>query len=162
MRTGHVIEVRGDMARVSTSKQGPCEGCNEKGSCQPSFGSAAALLETVECRNLAGARRGDTVEIELLGHAELRVSLLVWIVPIVGLIAGAAVGAGVAEAAGVGPDVASLTGALLGVSGAYGALMRLDRRAATDARLVPAVKRVLERAHPRHPVRLVRCEDGRA
>lgn len=142
MRVGHIVDIRGGMARVSTSKRGPCEGCAEEGSCQPGFGPPSAILEVVEARNLAGARPGDRVEIELAGHTELGVSLLVWIAPVVGLIAGAALGAGFHEAAGVGRDVAALLGASLGAAGAYLALVRVDRRVAKDARLVPQVRRI--------------------
>lgn len=170
MRTGHVVETRGTMARISTSKVGPCEGCNEKGSCQPSFGSPAAILETVEAWNRAHARVGDTVEIDLEGHAELRVSLLVWLAPVVGLIAGAGLAAAWSADLGLGRDMAAALGGVIGIAISYAVLTRIDRRAAEDTRLIPAVKRVIERpsAHrvldaPR-AVRVLRCETdhGRA
>lgn len=142
MRVGHIVEARGDMVRVSTSKRGPCEGCAEEGSCQPGLGPAGAILEVVEARNLAGARVGDHVELELGGHTELRVSLLVWIGPVVGLIAGAAMAAAWHDALGLGRDVASLLGAAVGVALTYGALMQVDKKAATDERLVPQVRRI--------------------
>ena len=62
----------------------------------------------------AGLRRitgRKTVEFDLPGHSELKISLVLWAVPLLGLVAGAAAGAGLHPLLPVGRDLATLLGA---------------------------------------------------
>lgn len=99
--------------------------------------------EIVTAENIAGAKPGDTVELDLSGHMELKLSLLVWAVPIAGLIAGAILGVRLHAPLGVGEDPAAMVGALVGFVASYGLLKAVDRRSADDPRLVPHVVRVV-------------------
>jgi sigma-E factor negative regulatory protein RseC len=134
------------MARLSTSKRGPCEGCAEEGSCAPSFGPAGATVEELMAENPLGAVPGDRVEFELAGHEELKASLLVWLGPLVGLFLGAGLGVSAAGSIGAGPDGGAALGGLVGLALAYAVLSRIDRRAASDARLVPRIRKILSPA----------------
>jgi positive regulator of sigma E activity len=90
----------------------------------------------VTVRNPVGARPGDAVELGLPGNAALHLSLLVWVVPFAGLLAGALMGS-------VAGDGGTLLGALAGAGLAFAALHRVDRRLAASRRLTPFIARVL-------------------
>jgi positive regulator of sigma E activity len=83
------------------------------------------------------------VEFDLAGHAELRISLLLWVVPLIGLIAGAIAGANLHGAISLGRDAATLVGAVLGSALAFGPVVLLDRRSRGSPELVPVVRKVL-------------------
>jgi sigma-E factor negative regulatory protein RseC len=100
----------------------------------------------VTADNSFGARPGDTVELELAGRMELRLSLLIWVVPLVGLVAGAVAGMLIGGRLAVDEDLGVLAGAVAGFALAFLFLRPIDRKAARDVRLVPRVARVTARA----------------
>jgi sigma-E factor negative regulatory protein RseC len=142
-RLGYVIDTTGERATISTSRRGVCEGCNERSTCAFDLALGKDKPVQVVARNPIGARTGDFVEFDLPGHTELKVSLLVWIVPLAGLVAGAVVGSNLHEALGLSRDPGTLLGAFAGLAIAFALLRLYDRRAAKDPRLVPRIlKRV--------------------
>ena len=144
-RTGLVISTHGTRAQVMTNRRGPCADCAEEGACALTIGGQPATTpDLVEANNPIRARPGDTVELDLVGHTELRVSLLVWIVPLVGLIAGAIAGAALHDTLSLGQDPAAMLGATLGIFGAYALLMAIDRRSKHDQRLVPEIQKIVQ------------------
>ncbi|MHC4945379.1 MAG: SoxR reducing system RseC family protein, partial [Planctomycetota bacterium] len=118
-RLGHVIDAKGDRARITTSRRGVCEECNERSTC--AFDMALGKDKPVEvvALNPIGARPGDFVEFDLPGHTELKVSLLVWVVPLAGLIAGAVLGSNVHGAFGLSQDLGTLLGSFAGLAAAF-------------------------------------------
>jgi len=133
---GIVLAAENGRADVSTSRSGACSGCSEADAC--------GLLEAVPCtqivtvRNPVGARPGDTVELGLPGNAALHLSLLVWVTPFVGMVAGAVAG----SPAG---DGGSFLGALAGAGLAVAVLHRGDRHLAASPRLTPFIARIVPR-----------------
>lgn len=95
-------------------------------------------------RNAVGAMPGDTVELDLPPNAVLGLSVLVWVVPLVGLIGGAVAGA-VLPWGGIDRDVTTLFGAVAGAAFAYGLLRGIDRQVAAHRRLTPFIARVVRR-----------------
>ena len=142
-RVGTVIETSGEFAMIASSKRGICDGCADRASCSLAPETPVRLTDEIRARNPIDAQRGDRVEFDLEGHAELGVSLLVWIVPLVGLIAGAVLGANVHHLSSLERDIATLFGAVVGAVLAYGVVVLVDRRAKDDARLVPVILKVL-------------------
>jgi len=110
-------------------------------------GSAASdndeIPEELLARNPLQAQPGDRVEFDLEGHTELKLSLLVWIVPLLGLIAGAILGATFHSFLSLDRDAATLLGLAAGAAAAFAIVMRIDRRAAKDERLIPVILKVL-------------------
>lgn len=145
-RTGRVVEAREGSATISTNMRGVCEGCSEAGSCSPGSSLIRDKSEIVQASDGVGVREGDVVEFELPEGQELRVSLLIWAVPLAGLVGGVALGAVLAPALGVPQDPAAAIGALVGLAVAFALLRVIDRRSRGDQRLVPRVTRVLRSA----------------
>ena len=139
-RLGYVIETAGDRALVSTKRQGICGNCAERSSCPNDSALDTAPPETITVLNPVKARPGDNVEIDLPGHTELKVSFLIWAVPLAGLIAGAMAGA---KWIPLGLDLATLIGAAAGLALAFSIVVVCDRRAAGSRRLVPRIIKVV-------------------
>jgi sigma-E factor negative regulatory protein RseC len=142
-RAGFVIETTGDMARVSTSRRGVCDGCGDRSRCAFDQALGQGKPEEIVAKNTVHARPGDLVEFDLVGHTELKVSLLVWVVPLAGLITGAAAGAYYHETLLLDRDLATLLGALAGCALAFLLVFAFERRAKKDPRLTPRILKVV-------------------
>lgn len=150
-RLGQVVAADGSRAVVATSRRGVCEGCSSKSSCSFENALGKDRPEEIEVENLIGARPGDYVEFDLPGHAELKVSLLVWVVPLAGLVAGAAAGATVHHLLRMARDPATLLGAAVGFLASFSLVKLYDRRAARDSRLLPRILKTVSPAVCEHP-----------
>jgi sigma-E factor negative regulatory protein RseC len=95
MNTEQGIVIRADTktAWIKTTKTGACESCSAKSSCHTLGGGKEMEVEAI---NEAGARIGDQVVIGFKTASLMKVSFLLYIFPILGLIAGAIVGEAVA------------------------------------------------------------------
>jgi sigma-E factor negative regulatory protein RseC len=143
-RVGVVMQTEGARAEVAAGLRGPCSSCSESGACHAQLAPSSSPSVTVTVENDVGAKAGDTVELDLLGHAELKLAFYVWAVPLVGLVLGAIGGATLFAALGLGEDGGTLTGAILGFVGAMLLLRGLDARAARDPRLMPHIVRIVD------------------
>ena len=92
---GCVTSVKGDAATVAMPMSGECKKC---GICEVAADSKEVLLEA---RNDAGAREGDTVEIEIAPGRVLAAAFIIYMIPILMTIVGFLVGS---AAAGGAPD----------------------------------------------------------
>jgi len=145
-RTGTIVKLSGHHALVATTRRGICDGCQEASHCAldaSSAGDTDQVPEELMARNPLQAKPGDRVEFDLEGHTELKLSLLVWIVPLLGLIAGAILGATFHPLLALDRDAATLLGLAAGAAVAFAIVMRIDRKVAKDERLVPVILKVL-------------------
>jgi sigma-E factor negative regulatory protein RseC len=142
-RLGTVIAVHGDHAQIETSRRGICDGCSDQESCAVDGVAAQGSSDRISARNPIQASIGDRVEFDLPGHTELKVSLLVWVVPLVGLTAGAIVGASVHHLIPLDRDTATLIGLVVGTALAFGVVKIFDRKARGDTNLVPEILKIL-------------------
>lgn len=142
-RIGIVIETTGQSARVSAPRRGVCDGCADRSSCSFENALGEDRPEMVVVRNPIGARPGQTVEFDLPGHTELKVSLLVWVVPLAGLVTGAALLTFLHERLSLARDSATLLGAAIGFAVAFLPVVLLDRLAAGKSRYVPSILKVV-------------------
>ncbi len=86
LETGKVIEIRGDRVKVSLPLK---EGCSACGRCTLSRGGKYMRLEV---ENIAGARMGDEVMVEVPRRDPLVAALLLFGLPLLGLLAGVVAG----------------------------------------------------------------------
>ncbi|MBW1858689.1 MAG: SoxR reducing system RseC family protein [Deltaproteobacteria bacterium] len=89
-RTGVVRAIQGRMALVVTIMEPECESCKAKEACS-TLGGGGANAE-IPARNTAGAEVGDIVTISMAGSSLVKVSFLVYMLPILVLIAGIVLG----------------------------------------------------------------------
>ncbi len=162
-RTGTILKTSDNHALVATTRRGICDGCADRSKCSlddPFTNTAEAtdqLLENITALNPLKARPGDHVEFDLPGHTELSLSVLIWIVPLLGLIAGAVLGAYTHQLLSMDRDSATLLGLVAGAAAAFAVVMRIDRKAAGDERLTPVILKVLSPSTSAAPCSAASC-----
>jgi len=90
---GVVLKTEANTAWVKTIRTGSCSECSAREACH-SIGGGKEM--EVHALNPAGARTGDRVVIGFETGSLLKASFLLYIIPIFALIAGAALGEGIA------------------------------------------------------------------
>ncbi len=121
--SGIVVALNGDRAsiRIRPASEDACANC---GSCGQADAEGARILETAAAADLAV---GDRVLVETAPINRVAASLLLLLVPLLGLLAGAIAG----QAGGPGVGIEAETGAILGGLGAlvvtYAAVTGFDR-----------------------------------
>jgi sigma-E factor negative regulatory protein RseC len=144
-RHGIILELLGDKALISTHKRGVCGDCPDRPTCALETAMAEDLPEKVLARNPVRAIPGDLVEFDLPEGAELKLSFLVWVVPVIGIVAGGLAGPSLLAALLPDRDLAAMAGAALGLVLSLLPVIRADRRLRRDPRITPEIKRIL---HP--------------
>jgi sigma-E factor negative regulatory protein RseC len=94
-KTGVVKAIRGAKAVAITKREDACHHCKAKDSCEMLGGTGANAV--VEALNTAGAEVGDIVTISLRSSSLLKGAFVIYMVPILGLVAGIVAGFGLAH-----------------------------------------------------------------
>lgn len=90
---GVVLKTEADTAWIKTVRTGACHDCSARGACHTTGGGEEMEVHAL---NPAGARAGDRVVIGFDTGSLLKASFVLYILPIFGLLAGAALGQGLA------------------------------------------------------------------
>lgn len=82
---GRVISVCGEYAVVETQRKSACEGCHKKtdGGCTACSLMGKNSVISTKAKNIAGAKIGDTVEIESKTSTMMFYAFLIFILPII-------------------------------------------------------------------------------
>ncbi len=101
---GVVLAVDGDIAEVVTRKKSACGSCAARSGCGTSLVESLfpSRTRSFRARNEIRAQKGDQVVIGLDESALQAASLLVYLVPLLGLIGGAIIGSWLGSAPDVG------------------------------------------------------------
>lgn len=135
---GIVVRTGAGTAWVRTQKSSACEGCSAQGSC-----TAVGDDMEVEALNSAGARVGDRIVVTFATSPLLKATFLIYVMPIICLLVGAAAGLRLAPVLGVGPSAASAaTGFLFFFAAAFVVKAQANRLARRDD-YRPRITRVL-------------------
>ncbi len=140
---GIVLEAEsGNRTRVVTECKSACGGCQPSpGGCR---GCLASAKITSSVSNPVGAKVGDLVEIHLSTGSLLTGTAILYILPVMGLLAGAFSGAWASDPLGFTEIFGSIGGALIGLVGGYIAVIALDRNPVIRRRIMPTITSVLE------------------
>ncbi|MFP3911084.1 MAG: SoxR reducing system RseC family protein [Desulfobacteraceae bacterium] len=139
---GIVEKITGRKAVIRIERTSACATCESRGHCE--VGSTRKMV--VEVPNELGAQNGDRVEVSIPTGSFLKLTLLVYLFPIVALIAGAYAGEQWAGFVGMNPTVASIIGGGLSTAIAFIALRALDRRFRMRGQTGPRMTRILLRS----------------
>lgn len=125
-----VVAVAGDMAEVATLRHSACGHCAAKNGCGTSLLAAWFPQRelTFRLRNPVDARVGDTVVIGLNEDALQRSSLLLYGLPLIGLLGGAIVGERSFAALAWPAELGAVTGSLLGLAAALWIVRKRSER----------------------------------
>lgn len=102
----------------------------------------------VEISNDLQAKEGDCVEISMPEGTVLKLSFLVYIIPVMALIIGAFTGAALAQPLHIDSALASVLGSGLFMGVSFVALKRFNKKAESSGKYYPRMIRILNNAHP--------------
>ena len=143
---GTIVAVRPGEVDISLAPGDACASC---GACSPTGG--AMLLERVPVRD--GFHVGDAIEIETPAAERARARTLVFVVPVLALLAGYMAGFLLSSVVPVDRDTLGAAAALTCGAGAMFAVVRLDSKAAGDRRANVQVRAIIAQAKgPHHGV----------
>lgn len=136
---GVVEKVLKQHAMVRVEKRSACAHCESRSMCQVAEGNAMVI----EVPNALHAEVDDRVEISVPTSSLLKLSLLVYFFPILGLIAGAFAGNVWATSFHMQPAVASIVcgGSAMGIT--FFILRRMNRSARCRDKYQPRMTRIL-------------------
>lgn len=124
IRTGTVsTEIAANLVEVELDNASGCNGCSRAGGCGIQFFPTTHVPIKVQCRSIVDAtlRQGDRVRVSVAEPTVswLRVVLLAYGLPTVGMLVGAFAGYGLAEWTGApsATDLYSLIGLVIGLAG---------------------------------------------
>lgn len=141
---GTVQKIENGWAWVETRRSSACESCSQKGSCHVM--SAGSERMVVKAQNVAHARSGDEVEIYLNSKTKLKGLFMIYMFPVLGLLAGALVGSILSQPLGLNKDVGTVILSFSGLALAFLLARHLGTRMEANHELTPIVSRVLRRA----------------
>ena len=135
---GVIQEIKSDKAVVRIQKTSACASCKTRDSCNV---SNREML--IEVKNNLQAKEGDLVELSVPEGTVLKLSLLVYFMPIIALMVGAFAGNLIAEYIRVDSTLASIIGGGLCMAIAFCALIKLNRSAGSGSEYQPRMIRKL-------------------
>lgn len=136
--SGTVIEVKDDIAMVEVPRSPMCKNCC---ACQLVEGEDKMIAEA---RNLAKAKVGDNVKIETESKVVLKVTLIVYIVPVLFLFIGYFAGSYLARkfiSVGVAENIGVALGFVL-LAFSYVIIWLVDKQVKLNRELVPVITRI--------------------
>ncbi|MDZ7699816.1 MAG: SoxR reducing system RseC family protein [Deltaproteobacteria bacterium] len=145
VREQGVVEwVKGGKALLRIERTSACATCESRGSCE--MGPDKKMM--VEVTNDLGAGTGDRVEVSVPTGSILKLSLLVYLFPILFLIAGAYTGGECAQRFAFDTTLGSIFGGGMMAAIAFIVLRHLDRRLQLRGRSIPQMTRILAHSKP--------------
>jgi sigma-E factor negative regulatory protein RseC len=129
-------------ALIRIQKSSACAHCDSRGACQVI--SDREML--IEIANDLQAKVGDHVEISVQEGSLVKLSLLVFFLPIVALVVGAYAGGSLADSLEIDSTLSSVLGGALAMGITFFALKRFERAFKDKAEYHPRMTRILIRA----------------
>jgi sigma-E factor negative regulatory protein RseC len=133
-------------AWVKTTRSSACASCSSKDACQG--GSGGKEME-VEAINTADARVGDRIVLNIRTASLLKATFMLYVFPILAMIAGAVLGQAVAVMRGANPSGLSALFGFLFFGLAFVAIRIVGRRLSTNASYQPEIIKI--RGHHSSP-----------
>lgn len=141
---GVVERIVKEKAVVRVQQSSSCASCEARGACN--IENDKPIL--VEVRNDLQARVGDDVEISIPSRSLIKMGILVYLLPVLGLILGAYVGNAFSTPLDLDSNLASFLGGALALGVSFGVLKKIDRKAQKKPEYHPRMKRILISAVP--------------
>ncbi len=140
---GMVQRVENGWAWVQTDRKTGCDQCGHKGSCNMIEGADHMLIKAA---NSARARVGDSVEVFLSTRTRMKSLLILYVLPVIGLLAGALSGGGLSRAVGLNENLGTVFFTFIGLALAFLIVRMLSSHMASRQELTPIVSRIMRRA----------------
>ena len=129
-------------AWVRVERSSACASCPSRSECKVEFGKGIV----VQVENSVGCRTGDRVRLSMGSGSFLKSTLVVYIFPVLALVAGALVGRELVTLENVSGDVVSVV-AGFGTMAMYFVILRFaDRKASRNPWSSPHIAAIIERS----------------
>ncbi len=138
---GIVKRTTGGKAWVITTRSEMCDACASQGACKVLGGGKEMEVEAI---NAAQARPGDQVLLTLENQSLIKLSFLVYMFPILALIAGAALGQKVAPAISTNPELTSFGLGAVFFGLAFVLVRKKDKKLEQTGAIIPKVARIIK------------------
>ncbi len=125
----------GNRIQVTVQRSEACHSCSAKGACQTLGGQTGDLLLALD--NSVNADLGDQVRITIEESALVKASLVLYLVPALGLVGGAIGGSAIAAWMGWDNDGTALMGSLIGLVVGLFMSWAMGKRMATGKTFIP-------------------------
>lgn len=140
--SAQVVAVEGDYAWVETQRRSSCGSCEAKGCGTGALSKVlGARVQRIKVRNPIQAQAGDSVTLGIEEGVLLQGSLMVYIVPLLLMLAGGLLGESLAPQWGAEAETLSLLFGVLGLAGGFLWLRGYQRRVAANPRFTAVILR---------------------
>jgi sigma-E factor negative regulatory protein RseC len=138
---GIVKRAIGSKAWVVTTRSEMCEACASQGACKVLGGGKEMEVEAI---NTAQAKPGDQVLLTLEDQSLIKLSFLVYMFPILALIAGAALGQKVGPLLSINQELASFGLGAIAFGLAFLVVRKKDKTLEQTGSTIPRVTRIIK------------------
>ena len=138
---GIVKRASGSKAWVVTTRSEMCEACASQGACKVLGGGKEMEVEAI---NSAQAKPGDQVLLTLEDQSLIKLSFLVYMFPILALIAGAALGQKVGPLLSISKELASFGLGAVAFGLAFLIVRKKDKKLEQTGSTIPRVARIIK------------------
>lgn len=145
---GVVKEVRGDKALVLMERREACAQCQAMGACR---GIEAGKEMEARAVNNLGAGVGDRVRVSMPDGALLKSSLILYLIPALGLVIGAFLGYYMGGSYGWNTDLSAMFCALLALGLSFLIVSSLNERWRQGQTHWPQIREIISRADHESP-----------
>ncbi|MEW5914116.1 MAG: SoxR reducing system RseC family protein [Thermodesulfobacteriota bacterium] len=139
---GLVVQTMGGLAQVQTIQQEACKSCGARGACHTLGGDKKRIVAAL---NQAQAQAGDRVLLSMSRKGVLSASFLVYILPVVALLGGAALGKRLGPGWGWEGQTGAVVLGLASLLVVWWILRKISARLAKRRELTVKVVRILEK-----------------
>ena len=138
---GMVNRTVGNKAWVVTRRSNMCDSCSSHGACRVLGGGKEMEIEAL---NAVQAKPGDQVLLTLEDQSLVKLSFLVYLFPILALLAGAALGQEAAPILGINPELTSFGLACICFGLAFVLVRIKDKKLEQTGAVTPKVARIIK------------------
>ena len=142
---GVVKEIKGSKALVLTDRQSMCGDCVARGYCHMLGGGKEMLAEAI---NSVGAKAGDFVKIGIPEGTVTKASLVVYMVPALGLVGGGTLGYLLARPIGFDINLLTVVGSIIGLGTAFTAVRLLSNTLSKKPSYRPEIIEIISPEDP--------------
>lgn len=137
--TGIVFKAGQGTAWVRSTRTNACEHCAEKSTCQTLGGGKDVEVEAL---NPVGAREGDQVVLSFHSTSLFKLSFLIYIFPVLAMIAGALIGQNAAPNYDMDESAAAAIGCFLALAAAFLLIRLIGKRLSGKETYRPKIIRI--------------------
>ena len=128
-------------ARVVVARNTACGGCASSGGCHGCLANAKMEIKVL---NKTGANVGDLVSVSLSSEMVLKGAAVLYLLPVGGLLIGAAAGAWINQIAGISDSGFAIIMSFIGLLLGFSATALLSKRMSANDRMIPAISRIIQ------------------